>query len=528
MNEKIKSSNVEANKRKETKFPDNFFYKEERTIRCKDVELIKNIYGKCGSYEKLKEKLEKSGSKNVPSISTLRMIILGSFEYREEYQRWMKDLSNRFLSEEKRDEVIELVSKKDHNSLHEIERITEVSHSTVKNFAQEVWGDNYEKEFPISYLSEEKRAEVVELVSKKDHDSLKEISRITRVSRNAVKNFAQEVYSDDYEKEFPHSDRLSEEKRDEVIEHVSKKDHDSLTEISRLTGVSHTTVGMIAIKIYGDNYEKEFYNEISEEKRDEVVELVSKKDHDSLNEIARKVKVSSSFVREIAQDFYGDDYEKEFPMGFVALKGKVVHSLGNDVATRSFDEKRKYDPSVPKYYSEIMIYKDKGDKNGSSKRPDSGFPNNMEYLKALLTDDLSRELGLDPEVSNRVKVVIFDLTNDLSDENIINKIIKYQHAEIMFFIVGTNWYYDWVGRVRDLPNVSRVKYPNNIRVICVDLFADLIGLEEIYREKLEEIIRLNKSNNLDALLEIKKTTDIQKHGTDELREVFKEVFSDQE
>ena len=573
---------VFSNKFKENEIPDDFFYKEGQAIQCKDVEVLKNLYGKIGSYEKLQKELESKGYKNVPSYNTLWRIIRDSFESEKKYQRWMKDLSNRFLSEEKRAEVIELVSRKDHDSLHEIERITGVSRNTVKNIAQEVWGDNYKKEFPYE-ISEEKRAEVIELVSKEDHDSLNEISRITGVSLDTVKNIAQEIYGDDYEKEFPHPDRLSEEKRTEVIELVSKKDHDSLTEISRITGVSHPTVGIIAQEIYGDDYKKEFPYEISEEKRAEVIELVSKEDHDSLNEISRitgvsldtvkniaqeiygddyekefptpdlseekieevielvskedhdtlkdisrETEISKPTIRRLAQDFYGGDYEKEFPRDFAAHKGVIVHSLGNDLATRSFDEKRKQDPNIPKYYSEIMIFKELGDKNGDSKHPDGGFPNDMGYLRVLLTDEMLRELKLDSDASDRNKIVIFDYTNELSDENIINKIIKYQHAEIMFFIVGTNWYHDWVGRVRDLPDVSRVKYPNNIRVINIDLFADLIDLEDIYREKLREIIRLNKNNDLDALVEIKENTNIMKHDTNELREAFKEVFSDKD
>ena len=77
------------------KLPDDFFYKQGKNFCCKDVDVIKGIYERCGSFSKLQDSLEKIRCKNVPSDKTLLKIIQSSFKSEKDYQRWMKVYSNR-------------------------------------------------------------------------------------------------------------------------------------------------------------------------------------------------------------------------------------------------------------------------------------------------------------------------------------------------------------------------------------------------------------------------------------------------
>ena len=67
----------------------------------------------------------------------------------------------------------------------------------------------------------------------------------------------------------------------------------------------------------------------------------------------------------------------------------------------------------------------------------------------------------------------------------------------MLFIVGTKW--DYFEEVKKLPNNSIIKYPENIKIISHNLFADFIGILGEEREIFDRIIELNNNKELDAL-----------------------------
>ena len=224
-------------------------------------------------------------------------------------------------------------------------------------------------------------------------------------------------------------------------------------------------------------------------------------------------------VRNIAFKELGDDkFRKEFPSDIPAKIETRTHACINELISKDFDERRENSPDVPKIYSEPKIYHP-----ASQKHADMGFLNDTSYLKDILTDPtsgklLSRELKIDQKKLDQIKFIQFDYTNQLNMDNIMDKIQKYQHPEIMTFIVGTKWSKHWEGRTMDLPVDDRIKYPENIKIINDECFADLMKLKGNYRDKFEEIIDLNKKGDLDSLEEIHEVHSENLHKTGELKE----------
>ena len=148
-----------------------------------------------------------------------------------------------------------------------------------------------------------------------------------------------------------------------------------------------------------------------------------------------------------------------------------------------------------KYYSEPSIYQDR-------RKPDGMILENNNFLHDRLTNPkngqyLSISLKIDSNKIDHIKTTQVDFTNDVSNENIVNKIEKYQSKDTILMIVGTKWYpYE---ETKPLPDDARIKYPENIKVISHDLFADLIGLEGENREYYNKVIEFNYYNNLNSL-----------------------------
>ena len=124
------------------------------------------------------------------------------------------------------------------------------------------------------------------------------------------------------------------------------------------------------------------------------------------------------------------------------------------------------------------------------------------FLKQRLTNPkngkkLVKRLGISPKDIKKIKATQFDFSNDISDENVINKIEKYQSPGTLLFIVRTKW--DYYNEIKELPNNDIIKYPENIKIISHDLFADLIGISGKDREIFNNIITLNNNKDLVAL-----------------------------
>lgn len=120
-----------------------------------------------------------------------------------------------------------------------------------------------------------------------------------------------------------------------------------------------------------------------------------------------------------------------------------------------------------------------------------------------------QRLNIEPESIEHIEFVQYDFTNLVTKKKIITKSVKYQHYKVMNFIVGTYWH-----RKESIINVPRDKaimYPENIRVISYDLFADLLDLQGDERDIFMEIIKLNEENNIKALREMWENDDYKLH-----------------
>ena len=163
--------------------------------------------------------------------------------------------------------------------------------------------------------------------------------------------------------------------------------------------------------------------------------------------------------------------------------GTQFHILLNDLLTLHFDNLNIY------YFSEPAVY--------PTTRPDGlllkedilDFFINREEFLALLNISLNN--------LQTIKVFVFDYTSDLSDYNIVSKIEKYQRNDIFLFIVGYHWTLS--NQIKNLPNDSKILYPENIRVIDIDLFRNIFKFPDNLSKKLEYLLDLVDKNNLYTL-----------------------------
>jgi len=121
--------------------------------------------------------------------------------------------------------------------------------------------------------------------------------------------------------------------------------------------------------------------------------------------------------------------------------------------------------------------------------------NDTKFLQHLLTNPrnglkLVRELGLYPENLTHITATNFIYTYDLSYQSIIDNCQKYQDPNVFIFIVGLAWPSQFSDRQSFAPpEDKRIIYRDNIRIIHINLFADLIGLEGRYRDLFFQIFK---------------------------------------
>lgn len=201
---------------------------------------------------------------------------------------------------------------------------------------------------------------------------------------------------------------------------------------------------------------------------------------------------------------------ERFPRDDLLDMGQLIHKCINHVLTIFFDQTTEM-----LYISEPRVYRE------SKKGADGLLINLNNYLKHRLLDelneiDLINELHLNPEEMTRFLVIQFDFTSDLSEENIIEKCEKYELHNSLLFIVGTRWY--GFNETKEVSNNSRIKYPENVRIISHNILMELLGLRNHYKELIDNIIDKNYQWDIDSLQEFHSTHSIDLHNTEELKE----------
>jgi len=291
--------------------------------------------------------------------------------------------------------------------------------------------------------------------------------------------------------------------------------------ISKKLDVSRGVVERIAkLENSRGEYERKWpaREKISDEIRNSVINEI-KKTSLNMSKIADKFGISGHSVREIAKiDVFKADlksFEERFPInGLYRNLGMHTHHCILDELTRYFNEKGE-----EKFFAEPRIYP------GVSKGCDGLILNDNNYLQNRLKNPSNGEIsklihGMPANsIGNQldhIKAIQFDLTNDITVQNIINKSIKYERPDLKLYIVGTNWYpYD---PIKNLPNDSSILYPENTKVISHELLADFIGLQGEDRNRFEHIINLNYDEDINSLKKLHENNNINWNNKEKLRE----------
>ena len=143
-----------------------------------------------------------------------------------------------------------------------------------------------------------------------------------------------------------------------------------------------------------------------------------------------------------------------------------------------------------KYFVEIPIY--------PSRRPDELLIVNKRLLELIFKNDLiAKILNITYHTFKNLKIIAIEITSDLSDLNLVKKILKYQRPDVFLLIVGYNWYFDDLKKM--VPKDNRVIFPENIRILSIELFAQLIGMSENDLEKIKYYEHLTENYGIKTL-----------------------------
>ncbi|MGB5911346.1 MAG: hypothetical protein WBH31_09155 [Promethearchaeia archaeon] len=236
--------------------------------------------------------------------------------------------------------------------------------------------------------------------------------------------------------------------------------------------------------------------------------------------------------KNVLKYIYNNDKENlnlRFPSDLSSELGTWTHICIRDLLSKHFISINY------KYYSEVQIFPP------SNKKADGILLNIRQnrYLheKLNLSKDGNRfknKMGIKNNIIQKIKAIQFDFTSDISDENIIDKCIKYQNPNILLIIVCTNWKNKKANR--SLPPLSnKVKNKDNLCIISAKLFTEFIGLNQTLKQEFLNIISKSNKSNLTFLKQYHKKNypNLTNSGTIELKndigsKLFNRVFKDLE
>lgn len=384
-----------------------------------------------------------------------------------------------------------------------------VSEVHIQNVAKSLFPDQYHLKWPaVQKIPSEVKQNIIHNIKneiqKENPCTLTEIHKnFPSVSMDTIQKLAKNVVPKEiYNKIWPPLlIRIPEHIRIQVeksLKEEIKRDHpSSLSKIAKEFNVSREYVRRTAIKIFPQSiYSKKWEPSLkilSEVKKKEIYRYILNTNL-NLHEISEKCGVSRKTISRISRtDVYQDNlnaHQNRFPKDLDMEIGTFTHKNINSVITEVISRN-----SSSRYYSEPKMFPD-------LRCSDGIIPEYNQFLGERLKTPikgkyLAETLGISPKNISKIKATQFDFTNDLCEENIINKIEKYQSPKTLFFIIGTKW--NSYNDVKELPKNDLIKYPENIRVISHDLFADLIGISGKDRELFNRIIDFNNNKDLEAL-----------------------------
>jgi hypothetical protein len=380
---------------------------------------------------------------------------------------------------------------------------------------------------PTDIISEKEEKNIVNFIKQElNEGNIKSIRKIAEQfdrSRGAIKRISRDNLSaKDLNKIWiPNKDKISKDKIVKIKQEVQKHYPKSIRELKKTFDVSEKAITRIAKEENSKGeYERKWpaHEKILQKIRNAVIRDIKKTDLNQ-GEIADKYSITRHSVRRIAKDKIYKNSEKEFrerfPQDHFLELGTETHNCVIDELTRFFEQNHD-----TRFYSEPKIYP-----GYPNKAADGLILNDEEFLQKRLQDpnninDISKIIHDIPSNSlkdqfDNIKAIQFDFTNNIIDENIIEKSLKYQNPDTMLYIVGTKWYpYD---SVKNLPKHEGILYPNNIKVISHDLFAEFIGLKTDALENYEHIIDLNYNGDISTLKRIHESNQVGWNNSGALR-----------
>ena len=345
------------------------------------------------------------------------------------------------------------------------------------------------------------------------------------LSHHAIGNYARDhVLESKAEKieRFPSATEMySKETYDKIRKEVRKYYPIPQRWISKKLGVTRAVIQRVAkLENTKVEYERKWpaYDKISEEIRNSVIIDVNNTNL-NISQIGDKFGISPHTVRHIAKEdvFKANEksFEDRFPSNDYRLLGVSTHYCILDELTCYFNKNCN-----ERFFAEPRIYP------GNNKGCDGLILNDENFLQNQLKNgELSNLIHGIPANSidskfDHIKAIQIDLTNDITDQNIINKCNKYERPDLMLYIVGTNWYpYELIKRI---PNDNSILYPENAKIISHELLADFIGLQGKERERYENIIDLNYDGDIDSLKRIHNENKINWYHKNDLRKELKQ------
>ncbi|MHA2183782.1 MAG: hypothetical protein ACXAAI_02195 [Promethearchaeota archaeon] len=436
------------------------------------------------------------------------------------------------ISQERKTEIRNVIKKEfkkeNPRSLRSIaEDFHEISHSYAMELAKKMYPNRYRELWPANEkIPVEIKKEIIRVIRnevlqdnprtlKEIHNQFKTVGADS-IKRLAKKSVPQEIHDNIWK---PLTTEISQEIKTEIIKtlksEIKKPIPHSLYEIGKIYNVSAEFTRKLAKKTISKEIYEETWKSHAPINDDVKKKIINDITNTNLNitEIAEKFRVSHTSVSSISQNkvFKGNlyDHKNRFPSDKLLEIGTYTPLNLNSLLTKVLD-------CIPeqKYYTEPKIYPDK-------RRPDGLILEDNNFLHQRLSNPqtgeyLRAKLKLDPNRLDHIKSTQFDFTNDISNENLINKIEKYQSDDSLLVIIGTRWYlYD---DIKSLPLDDRIKHIENVRVISHDLAEIFIGLKGNFKDQYDRIISFDYNHDLKALRALYNydLSFVENHNTEEL------------
>lgn len=401
------------------------------------------------------------------------------------------------------------IKKETPRSLKKISDDVNVSEAHIQNVAKKLYPNQYKIKWPaVQKIPLEVKQDIIKNIrdeTKKEKPcTLAEIHKsFPNVSSSTIKQLAKEAVPKEIREKIwsPIIKKNPEYIRIQIEgclkKEMLKSNPRSFGKIAKKYEVSREYVRNLARRIIPQPvYKKKWapsLKKLTEGKKKEIIRYIQNTSM-NLHEIADKLGVNRKTISRMSQNFvFQDDikaHQIRFPKDLDMEIGTFTHKNINSILTNVIDNN-----SNSRYYSEPKIFPDLRSSDGI-------VPEYNHFLEERLKNPINgrilmETLGISQIDIKNIKATQFDFTNDLCEENILNKIEKYQSPETLLFIVGTKWisYCD----VKELPENDIIKYPKNIRIISHELFADLIGVSGKDRDLFNNVIDLNNNKELEAL-----------------------------